>query len=323
MDIKIEIRTQGAADSLTVSACPEKTPGPGEIRLRHRAIGVNFVDIYHRSGAYPLPQLPAVPGVEGAGVVEAVGEGVTNVAPGDRVVYAGLPLGAYASTRLLPAWRATALPQTVSFELAAGSLIRGLTIAMLTSRVFRLGAGQTVLVHAGAGGLGQYLTRWSKRLGATVIATVSSPEKAETSRDAGADHVIVGREADYVAEVLALTDGKGADFIVDGIGGEGLVRNFQAIRSFGTVASVGQAGGPIPPIPVAALSARASALARPSVIAFINDPQAYTSAAASVFDMMAQGVAGTIGGTYPLADAQRAHEDMEAGKTTGSLLLIP
>ena len=201
--------------------------------------------------------------------------------------------------------------------------MRGLTVAMLTSRVFRLGAGQTVLVHAGAGGLGQYLTRWSKRLGATVIATVSSPEKAETSRDAGADHVIVGRDADYVAEVLALTDGKGAEFIVDGIGGEGLVRNFQAIRSFGTVASVGQAGGPIPPIPVAALSARASALARPSVIAFINDPEAYASAATAVFDMMAQGVAGTIGGTYPLADAQRAHEDMEAGKTTGSLLLIP
>ncbi|HWU60810.1 MAG TPA: quinone oxidoreductase [Ensifer sp.] len=323
MDIQIEIREQGAADSLTVSVCPVKTPGPGEIRLRHRAIGVNFVDIYHRSGIYPLPQLPIVPGVEGAGLVEAVGEGVTNVEPGDRVVYGGLPLGAYASTRLLPAWRAIRLPQTVSFELAAASMLRGLTVAMLTGRVFGLGAGQTILVHAGAGGLGQYLTRWSKRLGATVIATVSSAEKAQISRDAGADHVIVGRDADYVTEVLALTGGTGADFIVDGIGGEGFARNFQAIRSFGTVASVGQAGGPIPAIPVAALSARASSLARPSVMAFINDREAYASAAASVFDMIEQGVAGTIGASYPLADAQRAHEDMEGGKTTGSLLLIP
>jgi NADPH:quinone reductase len=323
MDIQIEIPVQGAADVLTVKACEAQQPGPGEILLRQHAIGVNFVDIYHRSGLYVLPNLPVVPGVEGAGIVEAVGEGVTHVAVGDRIAYAGLPLGAYASMRLLPAWRAIRLPDTVSFELAAGSMLRGLTVAMLTSKVFPLASGQTILVHAGAGGLGQYLTRWSKRLGATVIATVSSAEKAQISKDAGADHVIVGRNADYVAEVLAVTNGKGADFIVDGIGGEGLVRNFEAIRPFGIVASIGQPAGPIPPVPVAALSLRAAALARPSVIAFINDPEAYARAAASVFDMMAQGVTASIGGTYPLAEARRAHEDMEAGKTTGSLLLIP
>ena len=323
MDIQIEIRAHGAADVLTVTAQDVKHPGPGEIRLRQHAIGVNFVDIYHRTGAYPVPDLPVVPGVEGAGIVEAVGEGVTNVAPGDRVAYAGLPLGGYASTRLLPAWRAIKLPETVSYELAAGSMLRGLTVAMLTSRVFPLGAGHTVLIHAGAGGLGQYLTRWAKRLGAVVIATVSSKEKAQVARDAGADHVIVGRDTDYVAEVLALTGGRGADFIVDGIGGEGLTKNFQAIRPFGLVASVGQAAGPIPPIPVSALSARAAALARPSVIAFISDPDAYAKAAGSVFEMMAQGVTTTIGGTYALGDARRAHEDMEAGRTTGSLLLIP
>ncbi len=323
MDIQIEIRAHGNADVLTATAIDAKTPGPGEIRLRHHAIGVNFVDIYHRSGTYPVPGLPAVPGVEGAGIVEAVGEGVTNVAPGDRIVYAGLPLGAYASTRLLPAWRAIKLPEAVSFELAASSMLRGLTVAMLTSKVFPLASGHTILVHAGAGGLGQYLTRWAKRLGATVIATVSNAEKAAISRDAGADHVIVGRDADYVTEVLTLTGGKGVDFIVDGIGGEGLVRNFQAVRPFGLVASLGQPAGPIPPVPVAALSARAAALARPSVIAFINDPEAYAKASASVFDMMAQGVTGSIGGTYPLSEARRAHEDMEAGRTTGSLLLIP
>lgn len=323
MDIQIEIRALGGADVLSAAAIEAKDPGPGEIRLRQHAVGVNFVDIYHRTGSYPVPGLPVVPGVEGAGIVEAVGEGVTDVAPGDRVAYAGLPLGAYASTRLLPAWRAIRLPETVSFELAAGSMLRGLTVAMLTSKVFPLAAGHTILVHAGAGGLGQYLTRWSKRLGATVIATVSNPEKAQISKDAGADHVIVGRDADYVAQVLSLTGGKGADFIVDGIGGEGLVRNFQAIRPFGLVASIGQAAGPIPPVPIAALNAKAAALARPSVIAFISDPEAYAKAAALVFEMMAQGVTAAIGGTYPLAEARRAHEDMEAGKTTGSLLLIP
>ncbi len=323
MDIQIEIRVQGAADVLSVKTCEAKEPGPGEIRVRQHAIGVNFVDIYHRSGLYALPSLPIVPGVEGAGIVEAVGDGVTTVNVGDRIVYAGLPLGAYASVRLLPAWRAIRLPESVSFELAAGSMLRGLTVAMLTSRVFPLSGGHTILVHAGAGGLGQYLTRWSKRLGATVIATVGSAEKAEISRNAGADHVIVGRNADYVTEVLALTGGKGADFIVDGVGGEGLVRNFEAIRPFGIVASVGQPAGPIPPVPVAALSGRAAALARPSVIAFISDPEAYARAAASVFHMMTQGVTASIGGTYPLAEAYRAHEDMEAGKTNGSLLLIP
>lgn len=323
MDIQIEIRAHGAADVLTVNANVAKNPGPGEIRLRQHAIGVNFVDIYHRTGSYPVPGLPVVPGVEGAGIVEAVGEGVTHVAPGDRVAYAGLPLGAYASTRLLPAWRAIRLPEAVSFDLAAGSMLRGLTVAMLTSRVFQLAAGQTILVHAGAGGLGQYLTRWSKHLGATVITTVSSDEKAHISRDCGADHVIVGRDTDYVAEVQALTGGKGADFILDGIGGEGLARNFQAIRAFGIVASVGQPAGPIPPIPVSALSARSASLARPSVIAFITDPEAYAKAAAAVFEMMAQGVTASIGATYPVAEAHRAHEDMEAGKTTGSLVLIP
>lgn len=323
MDIQIEISAVGPADVLTVNTCASREPGAGEIRLRQHAIGVNFVDIYHRSGAYPVPGFPVVPGVEGAGIVEAIGEGVTHVAPGDRVAYAGLPLGAYASTRLLPAWRAIPLPETVSFELAAASMLRGLTVAMLTSKVFPLKSGQTILVHAGAGGLGQYLTRWSKRLGAMVISTVSSTEKAEISKAAGADHVIVGRDADYVGEVLALTGGQGANFIVDGIGGAGLVKNFQAIRPFGLVASVGQPAGPIPPTPVAALSARAAAFARPSVIAFINDAEAYARACASVFEMMSQGVTASIGSTYPLREAQRAHEDMEAGRTTGSLLLIP
>lgn len=323
MDIQIEIAKPGGAEMLALGEVEPREPGAGEIRLRQHAIGVNFVDIYHRAGIYPLPAFPAVPGVEGAGLVEAVGEGVTNVKPGDRVAYAGLPVGAYASTRILPAWRAIPLPDSVGFELAAGSMLRGLTVAMLTKRVFSLKSGDTVLVHAGAGGLGQYFTRWVKHLGAKVIATVSSEAKADIARAAGADHVVVGRDADYVKAVMGFTEEKGADFIVDGIGGPAFAKNFQAIRPFGVVASVGQAAGPIDPLPVSALSARASCLARPSVIAYVNDPATYRQAASAVFDMMAQGIGASVGATYPLSQARQAHEDMEAGKTTGSLILLP
>lgn len=323
MDIQIEITKPGGADVLAVTACPERQPGKGEIRLRQHAVGVNFVDIYHRTGAYPLPSFPVVPGVEGAGIVEAVGQGVDNVRVGERVAYAGLPLGAYAATRLLPAWRAVRLPDDVPFELAAASMLRGLTCAMLTSRIFPVSGGDTVLIHAAAGGLGQYLTRWVKRLGATVIGTVGSESKAEIARKAGADHLIIGRDADYVSQVLALTDGKGVPFVVDGIGGETFARNFQTLQPFGIVASVGQAAGPIPPVAVTALSPKAASLSRPSIIAYINDQNAYRSAAQTVFQMMATGVTATIGGTYALRDAAQAHEDMEAGKTSGSLILLP
>lgn len=322
-DIRIALDAIGDAASLKPSPQSSEAPGPGEIRIRQHAIGVNFVDIYHRTGLYPLPALPAVLGVEGAGVVEAVAGDVNHVAPGDRIAYAGTPVGAYASTRLLPAWRAVALPADIPFDVAAASMLRGLTAQMLFNRVHRLQAGQTVLVHAAAGGLGQFLTRWAKHLGANVIGTAGSEDKAAIAREAGADHVVVGRGADYVADVMARTDGKGADFIVDGIGGENFTRNFQAIRPFGMVASVGQAGGPIPAVPAAALSPRAASYSRPSVIAHISDREVYRAAAAEVLDMIRHGVAASIGATYPLAEAARAHADMEAGKTTGSLLLIP
>lgn len=323
MDIQVEITKPGAADVLAVTSCAERQPGPGEIRLRQHAIGVNFVDIYHRTGTYPLPSYPVVPGVEGAGIVEAIGEGVDTIKVGDRVAYAGLPLGAYASLRLLPAWRAIRLPDSVPFELAAGSMLRGLTCAMLTTRIYPVAAGDTILIHAAAGGLGQYLTRWAKHLGATVVGTVSSDAKAEIARKAGADHLIVGRDADYVTQVLALTDGKGVPFVVDGIGGEAFARNFQAVRPFGIVASVGQAAGPIPPLPVTALSPKAASLSRPSVIAYINDQAAYQNAAQTLLDMMARGVTAAIGGTYALKEVQQAHRDMETGRTAGSLILLP
>lgn len=322
-DIQIAIDATGDAASLKPTARLPQEPGADEVRIRHHAIGVNFVDIYHRTGIYPLPAFPAVLGVEGAGVVEAVGGNVSHLKPGDRIAYAGTPIGAYASTRLLPAWRALPLSSDIAFDVAAASMLRGLTAQMLFNRVHRLVAGETVFVHAAAGGLGQFLTRWAKHLGARVIGTAGSEEKAAVARDAGADHMIVGRGTDYVPEVMAHTDGKGADFIVDGIGGTDFARNFQAIRPFGTVASVGQAAGPIPAVAAAALSPRAASWSRPSVIAHIADQQAYRTSANEVLDMIGKGVTASIGATYPLAEAARAHADMEAGRTTGSLLLIP
>lgn len=300
------------------------SPGPGEARVRHSAIGVNFVDIYHRTGLYPLPGLPAVPGVEGAGVVEAVGEGVQDVAVGDRVAYAGLPAGGYAQARNIAAGRLVRLPDDISDRLAAAAMLRGLTAHMLLHRVAAVGPGSTVLIHAAAGGLGLMLTQWARRLGAVTIGTVGSEAKAQLARDHGLDHAVLYRQTDFVAAVRELTGGQGVDVAVDGIGGDTLPRTLDCVRPFGLVASVGQAGGAIAPLAVAELGPRRSlALARPSVFAYANDLGSYGRAAAALFAQLRDGMAVTVGEEYPLAQAARAQADLEAGRTIGSLLLIP
>lgn len=299
-------------------------PGPGEARVRHSAIGVNFVDIYHRTGLYPLPGLPAIPGVEGAGVVEAVGEGVREVTVGDRVAYAGLPAGGYAQARNIPATRLIRLPDDISDRLAAAAMLRGLTAHMLLHRVAAVGSGSTVLIHAAAGGLGLMLTQWARRLGAVTIGTVGSEAKAQLARDHGLDHAVLYRQTDFVAAVRELTGGQGVDVAVDGIGGDTLPRTLDCVRPFGLVASVGQAGGAIAPLAVSELGPRRSlALARPSVFAYANDPGCYFRGAEALFAQLRDGMAVTVGEEYPLAQAAQAHADLEAGRTTGSLLLIP
>ena len=324
MDIAVKMIGVGGPDQLTVAPDEPKTPGPTEIRIRHEAIGVNYIDIYHRSGLYPLGPLPAVLGVEGAGVIEAVGSGVTALRVGQRVAYAGAPVGAYASTRLLPAVRAIGLPDDVSASAAASSLVRGITAHMLLTKTFPVGAGNVILVHAAAGGLGTMLARWAKALGASVIGTVSTPEKAEFAKLNGVDHVIVGRDVDLAREVADVTDGRGVDVAYDGIGGTTLLKTLACVRPFGTVASIGQAGGPIAPISVEELGPRRSlSLARPSVMAYSADPSLYRSAAKAVLEAMRSGLSATIGETYPLAEAARAQAELEAGATTGSSLLIP
>lgn len=324
MDIRVPVPYPGDPSAVhAVSHTPED-PGPGSVRIRHAAIDVNFIDIYHRSGLYPLPA-PHVPGVAAAGVVEAIGDGVQGLSVGDNIVYGGPPVGAYASTRLLPAHMAIHIPDNIPTQVAAASFFKGLTAHMLLTRVFPVGPGSVVLVHAAAGGLGQVLVRWAKHLGAMAIGTTGSEAKAEIARAAGADHVIVGRDADIAGAVATFTSGLGADYAIDGIGGQTLARTLACVRKFGVVASIGQAAGPIPPLPIEALGPlRSLSLARPSVMAYASDLSSYRSGADAVMQMIASGVATThIDRSFPLSDAASAHALLESGRSAGGLLLIP
>lgn len=319
----VQMTGVGGVENLEVGHRPSESPKPGTVRVRHHAIGVNFIDIYHRTGLYPLP-LPSVPGVEGAGMVEAIGENVTGFAIGDRVAYAGAPVGAYAQTRFIPAARLIRLPDDITFRDAAASMLKGLTAHMLLTRTRPVKAGDTLLVHGAAGGLGSMLVRWAKHLGATVIGTAGSREKAEIALGYGADHIVIGRNADLVSEVAALTDGLGVDYTIDGIGGDMLMKSFACTRRFGMVASIGQAAGPIPPLAVEEIGPiRSLSLARPSVMAYAADTAIYPQAAAALLKVMQKGITAEIGGEYSLTNAPQAQADLEAGRTTGSLLLVP
>jgi NADPH:quinone reductase len=320
----VRLRKPGGIDELEVVDIAPSIPGAGEILIHQPAIGVNFLDIYHRTGLYPLSALPAVLGVEGAGIVAAVGPDVTILKVGDRIAYAGVPVGAYASERLLPAGRAIPLPAAISDEMAATALLKGLTAHMLLTRTYAVGRGTTLLVHAAAGGLGSLLTKWAKRLGAEVIGTVSSESKAEMARASGVDHVIVGRDSDFARGVLSLTNGRGVDVAYDGIGGTTLRKTFACVRRFGTIASLGQSAGPIPPLNGDELGpVRALTLSRPSVMAYSSEPESYQRGAADLFGMLQAGVAPTIGRRYPLEQAAQAHADLEVGRTTVSVFLVP
>jgi NADPH2:quinone reductase len=297
-------------------------PAPGEITIRHEAIGTNFLDVYHRKGIYPLPAYPAVIGAEAAGFVEAVGADVVDFNVGDRVAYAGPPVGAYCSTRNIPAERAIRLPDGVSAKTAASSLLKGMTAYMLLTKTCQVRSGDSVLVHAAAGGLGSILVRWAKSLNATVIGTVSTPEKATLASACGADHLVVGREADVVAEVKRLTGGSGVDVAYDGIGGDMLVKSIRSVRAFGTAVTIGQAAGPIPPVAIEELRP-GKALTHPSIMAWCADIDRYREAAKAAVRAMEIGIVCQIAAEYRMTEVARAHEDMEAGRSAGSILLVP
>jgi NADPH2:quinone reductase len=319
----VRVNAPGGAEQLKVGTVELPPLGSDDVRIRQTAIGVNFIDIYQRMGLYPLPPA-AIPGVEATGVVTAVGANVTTLAVGDRIAYAGAPVGAYASERNLPAWRGVKLPDALSDEMVASVFMKGITAYMLLNKVYPVGRGTTILVHSAAGGLGQLISRWARHLGATVIGTVGSDAKVAIARASGAHHVIVGRDADFARAVADLTDKRGVDIAYDGVGGLTLAKTLACVRPFGVVASIGQSAGTIPPINVEDLGPRLSLmLARPSVMAYLNGVEDYYRAAHAVLSALAEGILQGAGRAYRLSDAARAHADLEAGQTSGSLYLRP
>jgi NADPH2:quinone reductase len=319
----IRIRRTGPPEVLGLEDVTVGEPGAGEARVRHAAIGVNYVDIYHRTGLYPLP-LPTGIGVEAAGVVEAVGEGVTHVRPGDRVAYVGPP-GSYAEARRIAADRLVKLPDGIDDRTAAAVMLKGLTVHALARRAHAVKQGETVLVHAAAGGVGLIMVQWLKALGATVIGTVGSDAKAEIARRHGCDHVIVYTREEFPKRVRELTGGAGVPVVYDSVGKATFDGSLDCIAPLGLMVSFGNASGPVPPFDVALLGRKGSLfLTRPSVFSYVAKRADLERGAAELFDVVLAGkVRVEIGRTWPLAQAADAHRALAARETTGSLLLVP
>jgi NADPH2:quinone reductase len=300
-------------------------PGQGEVLLRHEAVGLNYIDIYHRSGLYPLPSLPGIPGMEGAGVVEATGDSVTEVSVGDRVAYAGLPPGAYAEVRIIPAHRLVKLPDFISTRQGAAMMLQGMTARYLLYGCYQVKSGDTVLVQAAAGGVGLIVCQWAKYLGATVIGMVGSTEKAELAKTHGCHYPVLYREEDFVARVKEITQGKGVDVVYDSVGQATFMKSLDCLRPLGMMVSFGQSSGPVPPVDIGILSAKGSLfLTRPSLMAYTAQREDLLAHAQDLFEVVEKGaVKIEIRQTYPLAKAVQAHRDLEGHKTTGSSLLIP
>jgi len=299
-------------------------PGAGELRLRQRAVGLNYIDTYHRSGLYPVP-LPSGIGLEGAGVVEAIGADVSGFAIGDRVAYAHGPLGAYAEVRNLPAERAVKLPDALSFEQAAAMMLQGLTAQYLLRRTHRVEPGETILVHAAAGGVGSILVQWAKALGATVIGTVGNDEKAERVRALGCDHVIVYTREDFVGRVRDITGGRGVRVAYDSVGRDTFLRTLDCVERLGMVALFGNASGPVEPFDPLLLAQKGSlTLVRPVLGHYIATRGELDAMAADLFDAVLSGkVRIDVNQRFALRDAADAHRALEGRHTTGASVLLP
>jgi NADPH:quinone reductase len=299
-------------------------PGPGEARIRQMACGINFIDVYQRNGLYKVP-LPSGAGNEGAGVVEAVGQGVTHLRPGDRVAYAGGPVGAYAEARNVPADRLCRLPEGLSFEQGAAMMLKGMTVQYLVRRTYRVQPGDTVLFHAASGGVGLIACQWLKALGAKVIGTAGSDEKCELARQHGADHCINYRTEDFVERVKALTFGLGVPVVYDSVGKDTFMGSIQCLRPFGLMVSFGNASGPVPPFEPGLLAQHGSLyFTRPTLYSHTAKREDLDEISKDLFDIVLSGkVKIEINHRYPLTDAAKAHADLEARRTTGASVLIP
>jgi NADPH:quinone reductase len=321
----IRIHETGGPEVLRWEDVEVGNPGPGQVRIRHTAVGLNFIDVYHRTGLYPVPALPSGIGLEAAGVVDAVGEGVSDIAIGQRVAYASGPVGSYAEARLMAANRLVALPDGISDQQAAAMMLQGLTAQYLLRRTYRVQPGDTILVHAAAGGVGLIACQWAKHLGATVIGTVGSDEKAALAKANGCDHPIVYTRENFAARVMDITGNAGVAVVYDSVGKDTFEGSLDSLRPLGMMVSFGNASGPVPPFEPGILAAKGSLFfTRPTLMTYTAKPEDLQAMARELLEVVEAGVVRiSVNQTYALKDAAQAHTDLEARKTTGSTVFIP
>ncbi len=320
----IRISETGGPEVMKLVDAEVGKPGAGQVRVRQTAIGLNYIDTYHRSGLYPVP-LPSGIGLEAAGVVEEVGEGVTHLKVGDRIAYGVGAIGAYAQARLLPANRISKLPDGISDETAAGMMLKGMTVRYLLRATYKVQPGETILMHAAAGGVGLILSQWAKAIGATVIGTVGSDDKVAVAREHGCDHVINYSTENTVARVKEITGGKGVPVVYDGVGQATLMTSLDCLRPRGLLVSFGNASGPVKALDLGLLSARGSLyVTRPTLMTYTASDEELKETADDLMEMVKTGkVKIPVKQRYALADAVKAHQDLESRKTTGTTVLIP
>ncbi len=322
MSFAIRIHEVGGPEVLKWQEVAVGEPGPGEVRLRHGAVGLNFIDVYFRSGLYPA-DVPFTPGLEASGIVEALGEGVSDLNVGDRVAYAAPPAGAYSEVRLMPADRVIGVPDEVSDELAAAMMLKGMTAQYLLRRTYRVNPGDTILFHAAAGGVGLIACQWAKHLGATVIGTVGSDEKAELAAAHGCDHPIVYSRENFVERVKSITDGDGVPVVYDSVGKNTFMGSLDCLSPMGSMVAFGQSSGPIPPMELGLLAAKGSLfLTRPTLMTYTARREDLVATADELFQVVQAGaVKLEINQRFPLREAADAHRALEARETTGSTIL--
>lgn len=320
----VVIEEFGGADALKVVDREVGEPGPGEIRIAHKACGLNFIDVYQRTGLYPL-ELPHALGMEASGIIEAVGEGVTHLEVGDRAAYAAAPPGAYAEARVMPAKQVCPLPEGISFEEGAAMMLKGLTVQYLFHRTTPLQRGDTVLFHAAAGGVGLIACQWARSEGITLIGTAGTDEKCQLALDHGASHCINYRSEDFAAKVKELTGGKGVDVVMDAVGADTFEGSLDSLKPLGMMISFGNASGPVPPFSVGILGQKGSLkITRPTLFTHIAEHETCQAMAQQLFGKVLAGdVKIKIDQTFPLDEVAAAHQALEARKTTGSTILIP
>ena len=321
----IRIHAPGGPEALVYEDVEVPSPGPGEVLIDQGACGLNYIDVYHRTGLYPLPSLPAVIGMEGAGTVAAVGEGVEAFKPGDRVAYADAPPGAYAAQRLMPWHRLVKLPDAVGDQQAAAMMLQGMTVEYLIRRTYAVQPGDTVLFHAAAGGVGLIACQWLNHLGATVIGTVGSDEKAALAKSHGCHHTINYREENFTDRVRELTEGAGVPVVYDSIGKDTFEGSLDCLRPRGLMVSFGNASGPVEAFNTALLAQKGSLyLTRPTLLTYNARREDLEASAAALFEVVTSGaVKIEVNQTYPLSETAQAHRDLEGRKTTGSTVLLP